>query len=82
MTVTLSPRTEMLLSEQAQRTGQDTNSLADALLQDVLTDAARDYTDTVKAISEGLADVEAGRTVSFADARANWEAQKAARSQN
>ena len=81
MTVTLSPQTETLLSEQAQRTGQDTNTLADALLQEVLADAARHYEDTVQAIAEGLADVEAGRTVSFTEARARWGAQKAARLQ-
>ena len=81
MTVTLSPQTETLLSEQAQRTGQDADALADALLQEVLADAAHDYEETVQAIAEGLADVEAGRTVSFAEARAQWQAQKAARLQ-
>ena len=42
-------------------------------------DAAHDYKETCAAIAEGLADMEAGRTVAFEDARAVWEAQKAAR---
>lgn len=40
-----------------------------------------EYEETCQAISEGLADIEAGRTVSFEDARARWEQQKAARAQ-
>lgn len=79
MTVTLSPITEALLQEQAGRFGQDRDTLADSLLQQALEEAARDYEETCQAIAEGLADMEAGRTVPFAEVRAQWEAQKAAR---
>jgi len=79
MTITISPQTEAMLQEQSGRFGQDTDTLADSLLQQALEDAARDYEETCEAIAEGLADMEAGRTVSFEEVRAQWEAQKAAR---
>ncbi len=79
MTVTLSPRTETLLQEQSGRFGQDTDMLADTLLQQALEDAARDYEETCQAIADGFAQVEAGQTVSFEEVRAQWEAEKAAR---
>ena len=79
MTVTLSPQTGALLQEQSGRFGQGTDALADALLQQALEDAARDYEETCQAIAQGLADVEAGRTISFEEALARREAQKAAR---
>lgn len=79
MTVTLSPRTETLLQEQSGRFGQDTDTLADTLLQQALEDAARDYEETCQAIADGLAQVEAGQTVSFEEVRAQWKAEKAAR---
>ena len=79
MTITLSSTTEALLQEQAGRFGQDRDMLADSLLQQALEDAARDYEETCEAIAEGLADMEAGRTVSLEEVRAQWEAQKAAR---
>ncbi len=79
MTITISPQTEAMLQEQSGRFGQDTDTLADSLLQRALEDAARDYEETCEAIAEGLADMEAGRTVSFEEVRAQWEAQKAAR---
>ncbi len=79
MTVTLSPQTGALLQEQSGRFGQDTDTLADSLLQQALEDAARDYEETCQAIAEGLADMEAGRTVPFEEVRARWEAEKAAR---
>ena len=79
MTVTLSPHTGALLQEQSGRFGQDTDTLADALLQQALEDAARDYEETCQAIAEGLAQVEAGQTISFEEVRAQWEADKAVR---
>jgi len=79
MTITISPQTEAMLQEQSGRFGQDTDTLADSLLQQALEDAARDYEETCEAIAEGLADMEAGRTVSLEEVRAQWEAQKAAR---
>ena len=74
MTVTLSPQTGALLQEQSGRFGQDADTLADTLLQQ-----ARDYEETCQAIAEGLADMEAGRTVSFEEVQAQWEAKKVAR---
>jgi len=82
MTVTLSPQTEALLQEQAGRFGQDRDTLADALLQQALEDAALDYEETCQAIAEGFADMEAGRTVPFQEVRAQWEAEKARRPRN
>lgn len=79
MTVTLSSHTGALLQEHSGRFGQDTDALADALLQQALEDAARDYEETCQAIADGLAQVEAGQTVSFEEIRAQWEAEKAAR---
>ena len=70
MTLTLRPETEARLREQAERLGQDVDSLADALLKDALEEAAREYDETCRAIEEGLADLEAGRTVSFDEVRA------------
>ena len=79
MTITINPQTEAMLQEQSERFGQDRDTLADSLLQQALEDAARDYEETCQAIAEGLADMEAGRTVPFEEVRAQWEAQKAAR---
>ena len=79
MTVTLSPQTGALLQEQSGRFGQDTDTLADALLQQALEDAALDYEETCQAIAEGFAVIDAGRTISFEEALARREAQKVAR---
>ncbi len=79
MTITISPQTEAMLQEQSGRFGQDKDTLADALLQQALEDAARDYEETCQAIAEGLADMDAGRTIPFEEVRARWEAEKAAR---
>ena len=82
MTITLSSTTEALLQEQAGRFGQDRDTLADALLQQALEDAALDYEETCQAIAEGFADIDAGCTVPFEKVRAQWEAQKAGRREN
>ena len=79
MTITISPQTEAMLQEQSGRYGQDKDTLADSLLQQVLEDAARDYEETCQAIAEGFADIDAGRTISFEEALARREAQKVAR---
>lgn len=76
MTISISPQTETLLKQQAGRLGQDADTLADTLLQSALEEATRDFEEACQAIEEGLADAEAGRTVSFEDARALWEARK------
>lgn len=69
MTVTLRPQTQALLQEQAGCLGQKADALADALLLSALRTAREDYEETCQAIAEGLADVEAGRTVPFEGAR-------------
>ena len=79
MTLTLSPQTETLLQRQAGLLGEEPDLLADALLQQALEDAAREYEETCQAIAEGFADIDAGRTVSFDEAWAGREARRAAR---
>lgn len=81
VTIIISSQTEVLLREQARRAGQDAHTLADTLLHSALEEAARDFEETCQAIAEGLADVEAGRTVPFEQVLAEWEADKAARRQ-
>jgi hypothetical protein len=54
MTVTISPQTELLLTEQAGRMGQNADTLADVLLQHALAEAAHDFEDSCAAISEAL----------------------------
>ncbi len=79
MVVTLSPQTQALLQEQAGRLGQKAEALADTLLLSALQTINADYEETCQAIAEGLADIEAGRTVSFEEVRAQWEQEKAGR---
>jgi len=75
--INISPQTQALLHEQAGRLGQEEDTLADALVLRALQASGEDYEATCQALVEGLADVEAGRTVSFEEARAQWEQQKA-----
>ncbi len=77
MTLTLSPQTETLLQEHAGLLGQEARELADALLLDALEAARQEHEETCQAIAEGFADIDAGRTVSFEEVRARWEARKA-----
>ncbi len=79
MVVNISPQTQELLREQAGRLGQKEDALADELLLSALREVSADYEETCQAIAEGLADIDAGNTVSFEEARAQWEQQKAAR---
>ena len=79
MTLTLSPQTETLLQKQAGLRGQEAQDFADALLLDALEADELDYEETCQAIAEGLADIDAGRTISFEEVRGRWEAEKAAR---
>ena len=81
MVIHISPKTQELLQKQAGRLGQEENALADALLWSMLQAVSGEHEETCQAIAEGLADVDAGRTVSFEEARAQWEQQKAARTQ-
>lgn len=81
MTVSISSQTQELLREQAGRLGEKPDALADTLLLEALRASREEYEETCRAITEGLADIDAGRTVSFEDARARWEQQKATRTQ-
>jgi hypothetical protein len=78
MAIRISVQTQTLLQEQAGRLGQKEDALADALLLSALRAASADYEETCQAIAEGLADISAGRTVSFEAAHVQWEQQKAA----
>lgn len=62
--------------------GQQADTLADMLLLNALPSVDEEYEVTYQAIVDGLADVEAGRTVSFDDARTQWAEQKAARARH
>ncbi len=76
MTITLSPQTETLLKAQADRLGQDLDAYADLLLQSVLEEDARDFEESCAAIAESLADIEAGRTYSLEEVRAQFETER------
>ena len=82
MTLTLSAHTETLRQEHSGRLGEKADLLADALLQQALEEAARDYEETCEAIAAGFADVDAGRTVSFEEAWAGREARRAGHQAN
>ena len=82
MILTLSPQTGALLQEHARLLGQEATELADALLSDALEAARQDYEETCQAIAEGLAQAEAGQTVSFEEAWAGREARRAKRHAN
>jgi predicted transcriptional regulator len=60
MTIVLKPATEARLKEKAQREGRDPNTLADALLADVLEQEAYTLAEAA-AIQEGLDAIAAGR---------------------
>ena len=78
MTVTISPRTETLLTEQASRTGQDAGRLADILLQQVLEEATRDFEEACAAIAEALAS-DPREDISLEQYQAQFEAKRNAR---
>ncbi len=78
MTITLAPQTEAKLKEMAIREGRDENTLADALLAEVLEAANRDFEEACEAIAESLASDPKG-DISFEDYRAQFEAEREAR---
>ena len=80
MTITLSPQTETLLKEQAERLGQDADTLADALLQSVLEETARAFEESCQAVAEALAGDPAD-DMPFEEYRAQFEAERATRRQ-
>ena len=79
MTVILSPQVETLVREHAVLLGEEARELVDALVLEALEARRQEYEETCQAIAEGLADMDAGRTISFEEVRAKWEAEKAGR---
>ena len=78
MTITISPQTETMLKEQAGRTGQNADLLADAMLQEMLLESAHDFEEACAAISEALASDPAD-DISLDEYRAQFKADRAAR---
>jgi len=78
MTITLAPQTEAKLKEMATREGRDENTLADALLAEVLEAANRDFEEACEAISESLAG-DPKHDVSLKEYRAQFESEREAR---
>ncbi len=67
MTITLTPHTEALLVEKAQRDGLDANRVADALLSAVLQWEIQEESETAEGIRRGLDASDAGRVRAFRD---------------
>ncbi len=65
MTITLAPQTEAKLKEMATREGRDENTLADALLAEVLEAANRDHSETLEGIERGRQAYAEGRSRPF-----------------
>lgn len=61
MAIILKPETEEKLRQTAQWEGQDADTLADALLAEVLAQREREYTEDVAAAQEGINAVNQGR---------------------
>lgn len=67
MTVTLTPQTETLLLEKAQREGSDASIIADTLLAAVLQWEAKERTKELEGIQCGLDASDVGRARPFAE---------------
>lgn len=67
MTITLAPQTEAKLKEMATREGRDENTLADALLAEVLEAAERDHLETLEGIERGRQAYAEGRSRPFSE---------------
>ena len=61
MTITLAPKTEAMLKENAQREGRDMDTVANDLLDDFLSAEMRERAETVAAIHAGMEAGAAGR---------------------
>ena len=72
MTLTITPNTEALLLAKAERDGEDVNSVADALLADLL---ARNQAEEIVAIRVGLEASDAGRVRPLAEVAAEKRAK-------
>ncbi len=67
MTVTLKPETEAKLRQTAQWEGQDVDTLADALLAEVLAQREREFEEDVVAVQEAWQAIKEGRERPFAE---------------
>ncbi len=67
MTITIAPQTEAKLKEMATREGRAENTLADALLAEVLEAANRDHSETLEAIERGRQAYAEGRSRPFSE---------------
>jgi hypothetical protein len=65
MPISLSPKTEALLSKRAEQDGSDINTVADQLLSDVLLADELEVEATRESVRRALEDVEAGRIKPF-----------------
>lgn len=77
VTITIAPQTEARLKEMATREGRDENTLADALLAEVLEAANRDFEEACEAIADSLAG-DPKHDLSFEDYRAQFDAEREA----
>ena len=75
MTNTLTPQTESLLRQKAEREGADLDTVAESLLAMVLQWEAEEQASLSEGIQRGLQDADAGRTRPFADFAAEMRAK-------
>ena len=61
MTITLTPDTEILLKDKANREGVDLNSAADRVIREALEWEAQERLEMLEGIRRGLEDSDAGR---------------------
>ncbi len=61
MAITLKPETEEKLRQTAEWEGQDADTLADALLAEVLAQREREYAEDIAAVQEAWVEVREGR---------------------
>ena len=66
MAITLTPETEAKLRETAWHEGQDADSLADAMLAEVLAPRAQEFEEDITAVQEAWVAVREGRERPFA----------------
>jgi len=83
MTITIDvPEDEAeVLRRLAGEEGRSVEEVALNRLIDMLEAEARDFEEACQGIAEGIADMEAGRTVSLEEVRARFEAEREARRQ-
>jgi predicted transcriptional regulator len=79
MPITLSPEIEERIQKAAALRGLDANTYAVSLLTASLEDDHEEFKDACRGIAAGIADMEAGRTVSFEEYRAERRAAREAR---